>query len=523
MSRYGRDLIIRGVKIVGACILLCVCLSTTVQIVLNKNFTPWLFIGSLESNQAQDFSSKDPPEFIVSICPHDPPEDTQMTCGTVLVPKNRTDMKNSSDKVSLAVVIFHSTNPEPKSDPILFLDGGPGGLTIDTLPLIFEDQIKPWLSDRAFIAFDQRGVGLSQPTLECSEVVDLNEAFINPKENYERYQERYLEELKKCRERLISEGIDLSGYSSAESAADVDAIRVALNFEQLNLYSISYGTRLAQVVMRDYPSGIRSVILDSAYPIEVNLFENFPRNLARSFDAFFDHCAVASVCAQEYPNLEQRFYSLVEELNSEPEEVEVGYEITGDDLVWMLSQALYSESVFIFMPDIIDDLENGEIEDAIALNDFLYFGNAFFNNHIYRTIQCREEISFSNLANVQDAIASNPNLEGYFDDYLFAFEECEVWAAGEINAKDREFLESDIPTLIFSGGFDPVTPPSWGSTLQQNLTNSTYVEIPQLAHGILYANQCTLQIGIEFIEEPQRPLDLECIENIPEPDFWPPD
>jgi pimeloyl-ACP methyl ester carboxylesterase len=77
-----------------------------------------------------------------------------------------------------------------------------------------------------------------------------------------------VEAMLRCRDRLIQEGIDLSAYNSAASAADVNDLRIALGYDQVNLYGVSYGSRLALTVMRDYPGILRSVILDSTYPPE---------------------------------------------------------------------------------------------------------------------------------------------------------------------------------------------------------------------------------------------------------------
>ena len=66
-------------------------------------------------------------------------------------------------------------------------------------------------------------------------------------------------------ERLVGEEINLAAYNSPASAADLNDLRLALGYKEWNLYGRSYGGRLALTVMRDYPTGIRSVILDSPY------------------------------------------------------------------------------------------------------------------------------------------------------------------------------------------------------------------------------------------------------------------
>ena len=69
-----------------------------------------------------------------------------------------------------------------------------------------------------------------------------------------------------CHDRLVQHGVDLSAYNSAATAADIEDLRVVLGYSKWNLYGGSYGSRIALTVMRDFPQGVRSVILDSAIP-----------------------------------------------------------------------------------------------------------------------------------------------------------------------------------------------------------------------------------------------------------------
>ena len=85
-------------------------------------------------------------------------------------------------------------------------------------------------------------------------------------------------------------------------------LRLALGYDQWNLYGVSYGTRLALTVMRDYPQGVRSVVLDSVYPLQVNLYTDLPENFDRSLKVLFETCAANADCSSTYPDLEASFY-----------------------------------------------------------------------------------------------------------------------------------------------------------------------------------------------------------------------
>ena len=117
-----------------------------------------------------------------------------------------------------------------------------------------------------------------------------------------------------CRDDLVDEGVDPSRYNSVASAADVADLRMALGYDRWNLLGVSYGTRLAQTVLRTHPEGVRSVILDSVYPTASDSLAELPDQMQAAFDHFFAACRADPACDGRYPNLEARFAALVDRL-----------------------------------------------------------------------------------------------------------------------------------------------------------------------------------------------------------------
>ena len=173
------------------------------------------------------------------------------------------------------------------------------------------------------VFFDQRGTGYSEPSLACPEFIDLTLDILDDDLSLAQGNQRQLEALAACGDRLLQEGIDLTAYNSAENAADVADLRLVLGYEEWNLYGVSYGTRLAQTIVRDHPEGIRSIILDSAYPLAANIQLETAVNADRAFALFFAGCAADPACAVAYPDLEQVFAELVVQLNESPLVVQV--------------------------------------------------------------------------------------------------------------------------------------------------------------------------------------------------------
>ena len=163
------------------------------------------------------------------------------------------------------VCVVIKADQELKKIPVILLTGGPGEKTMQN-----GGQIASLLAhthpQRDLIIFDQRGVGLSEPALECPDWVQAQYDILDEADSDTALRLPY-EALMACRERLTEEGVNLSAFTTTQSAADVDAIRRALGYEELNLLGGSYGSFLAQAVARDFPETVRSMVINSVWPM----------------------------------------------------------------------------------------------------------------------------------------------------------------------------------------------------------------------------------------------------------------
>ena len=203
-------------------------------------------------------------------CPFELPpghvEGEAVECGYLIVPEDRADP--DSRDIRLAVAIFRHPDGAPEPDPIIYLEGGPGGSPLEIRASNFDAYFGPlFAANRDIILFDQRGVGFSEPTLDCPAFTELYMDLLDSNVDGEQLTaqeilDRKVEAFMACAEDL-SMVADLSAYNTVANAADVNDLRLALGYDQVNLYGSSYGTRLALGVMRDFPEGLRSVVLDA--------------------------------------------------------------------------------------------------------------------------------------------------------------------------------------------------------------------------------------------------------------------
>lgn len=471
------------------------------------------------------------PAFTVADCEFDVPLGVDVTCGWLTTPEDHTD-PNNSESIALHVAIFASDNPNPAPDPIVYLEGGPGGDALELIPLVFEQRFAPYLENHDLVLFDQRGTGYSQPSLACPEMTALSFELLEQDLPSEEIHQQMRDSLMACGDRLQDQSINLAAYNSAQSAADLNLLRETLGYEEWNVWGISYGTRLAQTAVRDFPQGIRSVVLDSAYPLEVNLLTDTPTNVDRAFDAFFDHCAVDAVCSEAYPDLQTVFFDTVAQLNEEKVILPLTNLLTGeqydayfsgDDLLSVLFQSLYSAEIITVLPKIIYDTNAGNYQDLSLLLSSFLMNSEFFSAGMQYSVQCREENLFTNIEDVRSAAEQHPQLLPIFEYSLNLGTDgitiCDSWGAGMASAIENEPVISSIPTLVLAGYFDPITPPVWGEQVSQNLSNAYFYSFADQGHGVTASSECATAVMKSFLADPTTEPDSSCIADITGPHF----
>jgi pimeloyl-ACP methyl ester carboxylesterase len=454
-------------------------------------------------------------------------------CGILEVPLDRSDPQGQTTE--LAVAILPHTSQAGSTQPVIYLEGGPGGSALEYLYLTYDSYFKPF-TDAGFdiILLDQRGVGYSTPTLDCPEEDQLFYDLLDNDIDGTIYNEQEMNDmtiaaLSACAADLSQE-VNLSNYDTDANAADVDDLRLALGYEKWNLWGVSYGTRLALEIMRDDPEGIRSVILDSTYPPDVDLYSSQPDNLSRVFDVFFQGCANDPTCNETYPDLETTFYDTVARWNQEPvsfsttdfidgKEYEVV--IDGENLIDLLFQFLYSTETIPVLPKLITDISQGKYDELSLLMSSIISTQDAISDGMHWSFQCAEELPFSSPEQMAASAQKYPEFGGLFDQQSIEmpFTVCKAFNVMPAPADANQPVTSDLPTLVMAGEYDPVTPPAWGEQASTTLSNGSFFVYPGYGHGSSMSEGCPRQMAIEFLKDPSQPPDATCISSMTGPQF----
>jgi len=473
-------------------------------------------------------SAQEAPAFEPADCMFDVPAARNVECGYLTVPAARDADGNAipdAGTMRLAVAIFRATSANIAPDPMVYLEGGPGGDALENLPLTF-DRYAPFLADRDLIFFDQRGTGYSEPALACPAFTEWSLSVLDDERPLAEINEEAIQELIACHETLAASGIDFTQYNSRESAQDLDDLREALGYEEWNILGISYGTRLAQTAMRDTPEGIRSVILDSSYPIQLDLYGSTPSGVQGAFETLFSACAADAACAAAFPDLETTFWSVVDQLNAEPvmqtitnplngESYDALY--TGDGLIGLMFQSFYATELIPLLPDMIVDLSTGDFTIANLVNGAFLANMDAISIGQQLAVQCHEEVPFGGeLLGITEV---DPRLQTALDlsttISLSGLEVlCEAWQSGVADAIEGEAISSEIPTLILSGTFDPITPPIYNERVAAEYPNGFFYQFPGVGHGVSIASECAMSISRDFFENPTEEPDSACLADV---------
>jgi pimeloyl-ACP methyl ester carboxylesterase len=462
------------------------------------------------------------PSFEQAECPFPIPIGYRINCGFVSVPEDRSQANGPTIKIGMALVHSSSANPAP--DPIFFLNGGPGGAIIAALPR-FVPGFDPLLSTHDVVFFDQRGAGWSQPSLVCPETEAVKiEALQGRKFSLEETLAPYLT----CRDRLQREGVNIAAYNTVENAADVQDIRRALGYDQINLYGVSYGTMLAQVVLRDHPEHIRSAVLDSAYPIWEYVMADAPLSLTLYFDTIFTNCENDPVCRTVYPDVRTVFTQLIDRVRQQPLIVTNFDPVTREPLTTTIDHVdLFGWLVYANphrVPGLLYDLRDGDT-DQIAQAQREMLKDAYrpqwpLSEGMKISVLCSLRLAQVTPQQMTAANAQYPVAEWANRDTAANMALCDQWSARPLDMRDAEPLQTDVPVLVIGGEYDAGSPPRYAETIAAASQHGYAFIVPDAGHGSLIgADPCATGIVYSFLNDPLRRPASECLANTRIPGF----
>lgn len=241
----------------------------------------------------------------------------------------------------------------------------------------------------------------------------------------------------------------------------------------------------------------------------------------------FDHCRADPACNDAYPELEARFYRLVERLNAQPMAVPVGDHteyLDGDELRDVVWNSLYDGPRIRFVPQLIAELDAGRPEVLGAILASIGAGQAGepIAWGMHYAVECAERYPFETPEQLAAAgVGLHPAIrEGVVRSFAANFATCAEWDVPTAPAILHTPVRSAIPTLLVSGEFDPGTPPAFTTLTAATLSHHYSYTLPYLGHCDGFLNRCHASVISAFLDDPYHAPETRCIAELERPPFF---
>jgi pimeloyl-ACP methyl ester carboxylesterase len=420
-------------------------------------------------------------------------------------------------KISLNIVVLPALAEKPAPDPIFYFAGGPGAAASAYAGAPFMTRLR---QRRDVVMVDQRGTGESNP-LRC-------DVYGDPSSMSGYFGETFPDaRVRACRAEL-EKIADLKLYTTPVAMADLDEVREALGYDKIDVNGGSYGSTAALAYLRLYPQHVRAAAVSGVAPVDYKMALPFAKGVEHALDRLFSDCAADAKCGAAFPVVRREFSEVVARLTKAPATFEATNPFTGqkqqitmtrEGFMEHIRSALYLPEVMSYLPLLIHDMAGG---------DYSRFASASYQvfrqldeqiaRGMHLSVVCSESIPFITEEEIRRETAGTFYGEARIRAYQRA---CGLWQKGDIPPGFREAKKLDVPVLMISGDFDPVTPPYVGASALAQYAQGKQVVVHNGTHS---NNECTERLTAEFFDRGTwQGLDTSCVDQVQRlPFFVPP-
>lgn len=365
-------------------------------------------------------------------------------CGTFRVPENRA--KANGRTIGLHVVVLPARLDldleAARKDAVAYLAGGPGNAA--TEQAIAQGWQSSALNEfRDLLLVDQRGTGGSKP----------------------------------------HDG-DVTQYGTRMAMDDLDAVRAALGYRQLDLLGGSYGATAAQVYLKLHPSSVRTLILLGASALNVPFFDRYAVNAQRAVDQLAKLCTSEPACRKAFPHWERQFGEMVDAWNAHPV-----HGMTGDQFASVVHKMLRDVNTAVSIPLVVSraakgdfgPLKNAGSGDLGVSLDLM--GSSIWCNEPWVGLDAKGPWG--------------TDFDSYTRAYIADFRQAcsSVPKRAEPRSLWRLPTSGRVPVLALVGGADPQDPATNLSDLKRHFADSRIVVLPDLGHDFSFDGACDVMLA----------------------------
>ena len=387
-------------------------------------------------------------------------------CGTFRVPENRA--KPDGRTIGLRVVVLPAQLETTPSVAFAYLAGGPGDAA--TKAALYEGgwQTSALTTSRDLLLVDQRGTGGSK-----------------------------------------SNGGDVTQYGTRMAMEDLDAVRAALGYRQLDVYGGSYGATAAQIYLKLHPSRVHTLMLSGASALDVPFFDRYAVNAQHALDQLAQLCASQPACRKAFPGWEREFGELVKAWNAHPVQG-----MSGDELASVVHVMQLNVTTAVSIPLLVSRAAKGDYgplkhagsgDLGVSLD---LMGKSIWCNEPWTGLDARgpwdtdfDSYASARITNFRRECSSVPRRT----------EPRSLWSF---------HTSSRVPVLALVGGADPQDPLTNLSDLKRHFPDSRSVVLPHLGHQMNWGSGCDAMLANVAASATTKGLDTtSCVSQVVVPPF----
>jgi pimeloyl-ACP methyl ester carboxylesterase len=434
-------------------------------------------------------------------------------CGKLDVPEDRTHPEGKHIQLKVALVPALDSTPAP--DPVFFLAGGPGQAATEDFP----GQLPAFRALREhhdIVLVDQRGTGSSN-RLVCPMPDVPTDQPADPAALIAAY--------RACPAKLPG---DPRFYTTTVAVKDLDAVRGALGRKMIDLYGVSYGTRVALEYLREFPQHTRAVVLDGVVPADLALGPQVSLDAQHALHLMFKRCTADAACRSHFPDLAGDFHKLETQTRDAPKTLTVPDPLTaeprrirfGPELFGMGIRLLsYASETISLTPLLIHSAAEGDLQPLTSVS-LLTAGemDKDLASGMSNAVVCTEDVPFYTDADAALKASADTYLGGLTLRTLMAA--CKSWPRGVMEPDFKKPVVSNKPVLLISGSADPITPPSNAAHAAKTLSDSLQIVVQGQGHNNGYRGCIPKLINHFITRATPKGLDTKCVDKIKPAPFF---
>ncbi|HMF75911.1 MAG TPA: alpha/beta hydrolase [Bryobacteraceae bacterium] len=407
-------------------------------------------------------------------------------------------------KIRLAFLRLKSTSSNP-GRPIFYLAGGPGGSGIALAKGPRGALFLRMRESGDVIVLDQRGVGLSEPNLNCPGSLGFP---LTAPGDLVPLLKRFEDASRSCAGFWRDRGVEVAAYNVVENAHDVDSLRQALGAPKIVLWGSSYGTHLGMAIIRHHGPSVLLAVFSGVEGPDQTL--KMPRTVEAQLTAIGRLIARSPVLSPRVPNLANLVRRVLVDAERTPfvvpmadaELPERARVVLGRfDMEQLVVGMIGTRSGIAKLPATLLAFEKRELSSRLVqevAHEIVATRTGSIGSAMSYAMDCSSSASGQRFTRIASEMQQTfvAHLDFPIPDV------CNAWNVPPLPDRERTVVRSPIHVMFLSGTLDARTPPRNVEEIRQGFPNSHHVLIEGAGHGddLFVSSPEIFEVTMDFIK-----------------------